>query len=162
MHKKERGFTLIEIIIVVAIIGILFAIAIPQYQAYKVRATMVDVLTMVKSVKTRMEVFHSDHGYWPSDNAMAGLPNPKEITSDYVARVKILAGGDPACGIISLGLRADESLGLGALTGTYVWFKPKDPESDETIEWYCGIPNVKKNESLVPKECRNPRKKSCS
>ena len=161
MNKKARGFTLIEIIIVVAIIGILFAIAIPQYQAYKVRTTMVDVLTMVESVKTTMEVYHADHGYWPSDNEMAGLPKAKEITSDYVARVKIIAGGDPACGIIALGLRADKSLGLGALAGTYVWFKPKEPESDEAIEWYCGIPNLKKNGSLVPQECRNPRKRGC-
>ena len=162
MHKKERGFTLIEIIIVVAIIGILFAIALPQYQNYQVRTKVVEALVIVEPVKTAIGVYHGEHGRWPSNNAEAGLPEAKTITSDYVVRVKILAGGDPACGIISLGLRADDSIGLGALSATYMWFKPKDPDSDGTIEWYCGIPNYTKNQYLVPKECRNPRKKKCT
>ena len=89
MHKKEHGFTLIELIIVVAIIGILFAIALPQYQNYQVRAKVVEALVMADSVKTAIEVYHEEHGRWPFDNEEAGLPAPRHISSDYVNSVKI-------------------------------------------------------------------------
>ncbi len=166
MYKKEHGFTLIELIIVVAIIGILFAIALPQYQNYQVRTKVVEALVMVASVKTAIEVYHEEHGGWPFDNGEAGLPEPRDISSDYVWSVLVQSDGPPACGIIALRLPGNRStkadpMGLGALAGTYMWFKPKKPDSGETIEWYCGIPNHSTNKSLVPKECRNPRKNSC-
>ena len=166
MHKKEHGFTLIELIIVVAIIGILFAIALPQYQNYQVRTKVVEALVMVESVKTAIEVYHEEHGRWPFDNEEAGLPAPSHISSDYVHSARVIAGGDPACGIIALRLPGNrdtkaDPMGLGALAGTYIFFKPKKPDSGETIEWYCGIPNHSTNKSLVPKECRNPRENSC-
>ncbi len=166
MNRKAEGFSLIELIIVVAIIGILVAIALPQYQNYQLRTKVVEALVMVERVKTAIEVYHQAHGRWPANNEEAGLPHPKDVSSDYVQSTKIIAGGDPACGIIALRLTgnratSDDPMGLGVLAGTYMWFAPKEPDSEETIEWYCGIPNLKKNQSLVPKECRNPRKKSC-
>ena len=168
MNKKEHGFTLIELIIVVAIIGILFAIALPQYQNYRVRAKVVEALVMVESVKTALEVYHEEHGRWPANNEEAGLPAPRYISSDYVHSAKVIAGGDPACGIITLkfpgnknpGLK-DDPMGLGALAGTTMYFKPKKPDSGETIEWYCGILFFPRDQYLVPKACRNPRKGTC-
>ena len=168
MNKKEHGFTLIELIIVVAIIGILFAIALPQYQNYRVQAKVVEALVMVESVKTALEVYHEEHGRWPANNEEAGLPEPRYISSDYVHSAKVIAGGDPACGIITLkfpgnknpGLK-DDPMGLGALAGTTMYFKPKKPDSGETIEWYCGILFFPRDQYLVPKACRNPRKGTC-
>ena len=168
MHKKEHGFTLIELIIVVAIIGILFAIALPQYQNYQVRTKVVEALVMVESVKTAIEVYHEEHGRWPFDNEEAGLPAPRHISSDYVHSVKIQSDGPPACGIIALKFpgnknpgHKDDPMGLGALAGTTMFFKPKKPDSGETIEWYCGILEFPRDQYLVPKDCRNPRKNSC-
>ncbi len=168
MHKKENGFTLIELIIVVAIIGILFAIALPQYQNYQVRTKVVEALVMVESVKTALEIYHEEHGRWPANNKEAGLPEPRYISSDYVHSVKVIAGGEPACGIITLKFPGnknpgfeDDPMGLGALAGTTMFFKPKKPDSGETIEWYCGILEFPRDQYLVPKECRNPRKGTC-
>ena len=168
MHKKEHGFTLIELIIVVAIIGILFAIALPQYQNYQVRAKVVEALVMADSVKTAIEVYHEEHGRWPFDNEEAGLPAPRHISSDYVHSVKIQSDGPPACGIIALKFpgnknpgHKDDPMGLGALAGTTMFFKPKKPDSGETIEWYCGILEFPRDQYLVSKDCRNPRKNSC-
>ena len=165
MPKKEHGFTLIEIIIVVAIIGILFAIALPQYQNYQVRTKVVEALVMVESVKTAIDVYHEEHGRWPFDNEEAGLPAPRHISSDYVHSAKVQSDGPPACGIIALKFpgnknpgKKDDPMGLGALAGTTMFFKPKKPDSGETIEWYCGILNFPQDKSLEPKECRNPRK----
>ena len=138
MHKKEHGFTLIELIIVVAIIGILFAIALPQYQNYQVRTKVVEALVMVESVKTAIQVYHEEHGRWPLDNEKAGLPAPRHISSDYVHSVTIIAGGDPACGIIALKFpgnknpgHKDDPMGLGALAGTTMFFKPKKPDGQK-------------------------------
>ena len=168
MHKKENGFTLIELIIVVAIIGILFATALPQYQNYQVRAKVVEALVMADSVKTAIEVYHEEHGSWPFDNEEAGLPAPRHISSDYVHSVEIQSDGLLACGIILLKFpgnknpsHKDDPMGLGALAGTTMFFKPKKPDSGETIEWYCGILEFPRDQYLVPKECRNPRKGTC-
>ena len=167
-HKNQKGFSLLELMIVVAIIGILVAIALPQYQNYQVRSKVVEALVMVESVKTAHEIYHEEHGRWPANNKEAGLPEPKYISSDYVHSAKVIAGGDPACGIITLKFpgnknpdHKDDPMGLGALAGTTMFFKPKKPDSGETIEWYCGILEFPRDQYLVPKECRNPRMGTC-
>lgn len=67
--KKQHGFTLIELMIVVAIIGILAAIAIPAYQDYIARAQVSEAVQLMAGGKTPMAEFYSDKGYWPADTA---------------------------------------------------------------------------------------------
>ena len=71
MNKKDCGFSLIELVIVVAIIGILVAIALPQYQNYQLRTKVAEALVMVERVKSAIEVYHQEHGRWPA--AIGGL-----------------------------------------------------------------------------------------
>lgn len=70
---KNKGFTLIELMIVVAIIGILAAVAIPAYQDYTKRSYVAEGLSMASSLKASVAEYYASNGTWPVDNAAAGL-----------------------------------------------------------------------------------------
>ena len=79
MNRDQHGFTLIELMIVVAIIGILAAIAIPAYQNYTIRAQISEGLNLTSPIKSALVVYYGDNGAFPADNAAAAL----EVASDY-------------------------------------------------------------------------------
>jgi type IV pilus assembly protein PilA len=84
------GFTLIELMIVVAIIGILAAIAIPAYQDYSRRAYVADGLQMADSIKNGMSEYYAASGLWPSNNSDAGLPSiPASINTKSIRSVQV-------------------------------------------------------------------------
>ena len=90
--KKQQGFTLIELMIVVAIIGILAAIAIPAYQDYTIRAQVSEGISLASGAKTAIAEVFQDSGTWPTTNALAGLATNTSITGKYVTQVDVLAG----------------------------------------------------------------------
>ena len=91
--KKQQGFTLIELMIVVAIIGILAAIAIPAYQDYTIRAQVSEGLNLSGGAKAAVSEFFMDRGVWPSDNTAAGLATiPTDISGKYVVSVAVGSG----------------------------------------------------------------------
>jgi len=87
--KKQQGFTLIELMIVVAIIGILAAIAIPAYQDYTIRAQVSEGLTLSGGAKAAVAEYRMDTGNWPSDNAGAGLSDSASINGKYTDTVSV-------------------------------------------------------------------------
>jgi len=92
--KKQQGFTLIELMIVVAIIGILAAIAIPAYQDYTIRAQVSEGLSLSSGSKAAVAEFFQDSGSWPTNNELAGLEAvPANIKGKYVSAVTVTAGG---------------------------------------------------------------------
>ena len=89
MRKNQWGFTLIELMIVVAIIGILAAIAIPMYLDYTTRGQIAEGLTVAGGAKSAVTEYYQDRGGFPTNNAEAGLDAPANIIGNYVTSVSV-------------------------------------------------------------------------
>jgi type IV pilus assembly protein PilA len=93
LHQRiSAGFTLIELMIVVAIIAILAAIAIPAYQDYLIRAQVSEGMSLAGGAKAAVWDYVSNTGQFPPSNLSAGLATDLSITGKYVSRVNVTGG----------------------------------------------------------------------
>lgn len=91
--NAQKGFTLIELMIVIAIIGILAAIALPAYQDYIARTQMTEAVTLASGQKSAVTEYHADKGVFPSSNDKAGIAAPSKIAGSYVSQVSVGTNG---------------------------------------------------------------------
>ena len=89
MRSDQQGFTLIELMIVVAIIGILAAIAVPMYLDYSVRSQIAEGLNVAGAAKSAVTEYYQDRGLYPTDNNQAGLSVAVDIEGKYVESVSV-------------------------------------------------------------------------
>ncbi len=130
MTRKNSGFTLIELMIVVAIIGILASLAVSAYQTYTVRAQIAEGLNMAANAKTPIVETYTNDGVAPSDRAAAGLPpDPLSTRGQYVSGVDIIDG---RVEITFDGPRAHQDI-----VGRTMSLTPYETAGN-TIVWRCG------------------------
>ncbi len=127
--KKHGGFTLIELMIVVAIIGILAAIAIPAYQDYTIRAQVTEGLNMAALAKTPITDAFMNNGEAPANRTEAGLtPNPTDTVGKYVASVAI------ANGVLTVTFGNEANAQIVGLTMTLTPYET----TNLGVVWRCG------------------------
>jgi len=132
---RHSGFTLIELMIVVAIIGILAGIAIPAYQSYTVRAQVVEAFSLASELKGPIQEYRKERGVLPADNAAAGLPAPDKLIGNYVTRVEVSHGAIS----VTFGNFVNK-----AIEGHVVTLQPivvKDSPASP-MSWRCGYRGV--------------------
>lgn len=88
----QRGFTLIEMLFVTAIIGILAAVALPNYNDYIRRSKVAEGLTLAEPVRRAVADYYDRWGRLPGDNTAAGLPAPEHFAGRYVAAITVVGG----------------------------------------------------------------------
>lgn len=143
MKKVQQGFTLIELMIVVAIIGILAAIAIPAYQDYTARAQVSEGLSLAGGVKTTIVEIWSDEGSFGNANdGSLGLPVAGVVTGNYVNDVAVVAG------LITVTMK---TAGVAQqIQGKTLLISPTAGVG--SVKWTCKVGDI--DPKYVPKTCR--------
>ncbi|ENX7527831.1 pilin [Neisseria gonorrhoeae] len=136
MNTLQKGFTLIELMIVIAIVGILAAVALPAYQDYTARAQVSEAILLAEGQKSAVAGYYLNHGKWPKDNGNAGVASPaSNIKGKYVQKVEV-AKGVVTAQMASTGVNKEikgKKLSL--------WAK----RQDGSVKWFCGQPVTRDN-----------------
>ncbi|HFC7991210.1 TPA: pilin [Neisseria meningitidis] len=131
MNTLQKGFTLIELMIVIAIVGILAAVALPAYQDYTARAQVSEAILLAEGQKSAVTEYYLNHGEWPANNSSAGVASSaSDIKGKYVEKVEVAKGVITAT-MLSSGVNKEiqgKKLSL--------WAK----RQDGSVKWFCGQP----------------------
>ncbi|HEZ7187807.1 TPA: pilin [Neisseria meningitidis] len=136
MNTLQKGFTLIELMIVIAIVGILAAVALPAYQDYTARAQVSEAILLAEGQKSAVTEYYLNHGEWPKNNTSAGVASSAtDIKGKYVQSVTV-ANGVITAQMASSGVNNEikgKKLSL--------WAK----RQNGSVKWFCGQPVQRAN-----------------
>ncbi|EMR8519666.1 pilin, partial [Neisseria gonorrhoeae] len=135
MNTLQKGFTLIELMIVIAIVGILAAVALPAYQDYTARAQVSEAILLAEGQKSAVTEYYLNNGIWPENNTSAGVASSSSIKGKYVQKVEVKNG------VVTATMNSsnvnkeikDKKLSL--------WAK----REDGSVKWFCGQPVTRAN-----------------
>lgn len=133
--RAQGGFTLIELMIVIAIIGVMATLAVPSYQDRIIRAQVKEALELASFAQEGVQTYYRTHRRMPQDNAQAGLPPAPMIVGNYVSAVTVSDGVTH----LSFGQKANRNLAGKTLSvrPAVVSGYPQVP-----IAWVCGLAGV--------------------
>ncbi|HGL9543866.1 TPA: pilin, partial [Neisseria gonorrhoeae] len=130
MNTLQKGFTLIELMIVIAIVGILAAVALPAYQDYTARAQVSEAILLAEGQKSAVTEYYLNNGIWPKDNGSAGVASASKIIGKYVKQVEVKNGVVTATMNSSNVNKEIQGKKLS------LWAK----RQDGSVKWFCGQP----------------------
>jgi type IV pilus assembly protein PilA len=141
---RQHGYTLIELMIVVVIIGIIAALAVPQYLRYSTRTKIAEGLNLTAAAKTAAVEYFTTTLEFPSSNASAGLAPKEQISSKYVKSVEVTTSGTVGTIIVTyrdaVGLPGEPTLEIRATV------------NPGAVDWRCAGGTL--DENYRPRECR--------
>ena len=142
MKTVQQGFTLIELMIVIAIIGILAAVALPAYQDYVARAQVAEAMSLGSGLKVAVAESYADKGdFDDADNGSDGIPASTSVTGKYVSGVVV------ANGLITATMGGDAS---ASITGNTLILSPTT--SSGSLSWTCNTGDLE--DKYLPSACR--------
>ncbi|EMS4365939.1 pilin [Neisseria gonorrhoeae] len=165
MNTLQKGFTLIELMIVIAIVGILAAVALPAYQDYTARAQVSEAILLAEGQKSAVAGYYLNNGEWPEDNGDAGVASSGEIKGKYVQKVEVNNGvvtAQMASSNVNKEIK-NKKLSLWARreAGSVKWFcgqpvtRNANNAKDDTVTAAAGNGNEKIETKHLPSTCRD-------
>ncbi|HEZ0807263.1 TPA: pilin [Neisseria meningitidis] len=131
MNTLQKGFTLIELMIVIAIVGILAAVALPAYQDYTARAQVSEAILLAEGQKSAVTEYYLNHGEWPKNNTSAGVAtSPSDIKGKYVQSVEVKNG------VVTATMASSNVNNEIKGKKLSLWAK----RQDGSVKWFCGQP----------------------
>ncbi|UYP51896.1 pilin [Neisseria gonorrhoeae] len=130
MNTLQKGFTLIELMIVIAIVGILAAVALPAYQDYTARAQVSEAILLAEGQKSAVTEYYLNNGIWPKDNGDAGVASSSSIIGKYVESVTVTNG------VVTAKMKSDGVNKEIQGKKLSLWAK----RQDGSVKWFCGQP----------------------
>lgn len=146
--RNQQGFTLIELMIVIAIIAILLAIAIPAYQDYTVRTKVGEGVNLAAAAKAAATETFQSTGVFPMNNAAAGLAPPVDITGKYVTSVTVTGNGNNGMVTVSFA-QPDTPMEITGAALEYFAIV-----NGGSVDWECNGAGTTVDPRYLPAECR--------
>ncbi|HEZ6364954.1 TPA: pilin [Neisseria meningitidis] len=135
MNTLQKGFTLIELMIVIAIVGILAAVALPAYQDYTARAQVSEAILLAEGQKSAVTEYYLNHGEWPANNNSAGVASSTDIKGKYVQSVEVKNG------VVTATMASSNVNNEIKGKKLSLWAK----RQDGSVKWFCGQPVKRDN-----------------